>query len=82
VRKEVQREPTAERHGGNRRQALAHVFDRALEAQREQDDAGDHREVQVAEVIQREPASCSLRIQRGTSLILPARASSLIMGVM
>src|SRR5215204_5118518 len=55
--KEIEREPTAERHGGHRGQRLVDVLDRRLEPESEQDDPGDHRLVQVAVVVAGEPRS-------------------------
>jgi hypothetical protein len=68
VGEEVEREPTAERRRGHRGQRLVDVLDRRLEAEREQDDPGDHRLVQVAVVVAREP--CSHRPRRLRELTL------------
>ena len=57
VREEVERQATAERHGGDRGQRLAELLDRLLEAECEQDDPGDHRQVQVAVEVARKPSA-------------------------
>ena len=68
VREEVEREATAECHGGHRVQGLADVLDRRLETKCEQDDPGDHRQVQVAVEVASEPGS--LRAARLRKLTL------------
>ena len=57
---EVQRSPAAERHPGHGVERVADVMERRLEAEREQDDAGDHRQVEVAVRVSREPARSTL----------------------
>ena len=52
---QVQGRPTAQRHSRNGVERVTRVAESRLEPQREQDDAGDDRQVEVAVRIAREP---------------------------
>ena len=55
VPEQVQRGAAAERHGRHGLELVADVVERRLQAEGEEDDAGDQRQVQVAVGVQREP---------------------------
>jgi hypothetical protein len=61
VREEIQRGTAAERDGGHRVEPLTDVVDRRLEAEGEEHDAGNHRQVEVAVGVQREPVQLEAR---------------------
>ena len=58
---QVQGRPAAERNCGHRVQMLPGVADSRLEPESEEHDAGDHRQVEVAVGIQREPVQLEAR---------------------
>src|SRR4029453_6382494 len=55
VREEVERDAATEPHCGHRVELVADVAKSRLEAESEEDDAGDHREVEIAVRVAREP---------------------------
>ena len=61
VRDEVERDAAAERDRRDRLERVADVRHRLLDADREEDDAGDHRQVEVAVRVAGHPELCAAR---------------------
>jgi hypothetical protein len=67
VGEEVERQPSAKRHSWDCGQRIADVLDRLLQAECEQDDARDHRQVEVAVAVACEShARCAARLRELT----------------